>query len=83
MKKYALWLISQLPCLSFVEREITINGVDGYAIKFSRVLLGHVTVPNVIEHLCWVAFQRVAQAAAAGGFQADDISRMQRVVRVS
>src|SRR5262249_24076292 len=58
--KKRLRLISQPACLCLVEREITVNGIDGYVIDFPRALQSNVAVPYVIEYPCRVAFQRVA-----------------------
>src|SRR5712671_1103748 len=68
------------------------NGIDGEAvlrfrhhdpvISFGR-LAGNIPLPHVRKHPFGLAFERVAEAAAAGGVETEDIALAQRVVRVA
>src|SRR5512133_1690452 len=78
-----LSLTAQLAGLGIVDFVVRIFCIDGDSVYFARLLLSYVAVAHVAKYPRWVAFQRIAQAASARGFQADDLAGMKDVIRVS
>jgi hypothetical protein len=74
LNKQNLRLPAQLLRLRLVKEVIIVFRIDNNPVYFPCPLSRNVAIANVVEHPRRVAFQRVAQAAATGGFQADDIA---------
>ena len=60
--------------------EIAIRAVDRHAINFARFLLRDIAVAHVVEDAFGVACERIAETAAAGGFEAKHFAGVEHMV---
>src|SRR4051812_12775524 len=76
-------LVAQFCCCGFVDVPFAVWFDDGDAVVGGGAFGGNITLCHIGEHLSRFSLKRITQAAAAGRFQAEYVSSLQRIIGVA